>query len=422
MKHPAQEGLLRHGLFLLVATQVANACNLLFHVVMGRTLPAHEYAILATMLQVMLIIGTPLEALRTAVAHFSAHAGREGFPGDVMRLLAVWCVRMAWVAAPLVVAGCAFSPQLSRFFHLEVALPVVLAALATAAIVYVPLLAGALQGLQAFVWMALSLHTMSIVRLLLGWALVRAGFLTASSGVASHGAGIFMAIAFGAWGLATLTRRAPRSTQPLEGVGGYFLQSLLMLGAFAVLMNVDVVLVRHYLPEDSGAFARAATIGRAIIFLPMPIALALFPKVISKGEMSGTSRALLVKAFLLVGLIIASGVVACTLFPKIPLTIMYKDTSDEAARLVRLVVWAMAPLGMTYLLVNFEMAQRRFKSTPHLCVLAAAYLTGVAFFHANVLQIIAVLAVVSTLSAAALIARLVRHPAEAAGERGMVDG
>jgi hypothetical protein len=409
MKQAADGGLLRHGLFLLVATQVANACNLLFHVVMGRTLPAAEYAVLATMLQVMLIIGTPLEALRTAVAHFAAHAGQAGHAGDVSRLLGAWCRRMAWAAGPLVAAGCLLSAPLARFFHLEAVLPVVLASLATAAVVYVPLLAGALQGLQAFVWMALSLHTMSVVRLLLGWALVYAGYRTASSGVAAHGVGIAMAIAFGAWGLSRLTRGAARSEHPHAGVGGYFLQSLLMLGAYAVLMNVDVVLVRHFLPDESGPFARAATIGRAIIFLPMPIALALFPKVISRGEMSGSSRALLLKACLLSALVIAAGVAACSLFPQVPLRLMYKDDSAETARLVRLVVWVMAPLGLTYLLVNFEMAQRRFQATPALCALAAAYLAGVAAFHGSVRQVLAVLAAVSTASAVVLVARLLRR-------------
>ena len=75
-------------------------------------------------------------------------------------------------------------------------------------------------------------------------------------------------------------------------------------------------------------------------------------------------------------------------------------------RLVRWVVCAMAPMGLTYLLTNFQIAQRRFKPAYVLLACAAGYVAGVTFFHETVWQVVLVLGIVSTLSAVVLIAGL----------------
>jgi hypothetical protein len=88
-------------------------------------------------------------------------------------------------------------------------------------------------------------------------------------------------------------------------------------------------------------------------------------------------------------------------WPWIPLRILYgvTDPSPELQHLVRMVMLAMCPLGVSYLLLHFEMAQHRFGSVPWLIVLAAAYLGGVALWHPSVLAIVAVLGAVATASA-----------------------
>ena len=67
-----QSGLLRHSVFLFLTTQVANVSNLLYQAVTGRSLTTEEYGVLAAMMNLLLITATPMEALRTAMAHFVA--------------------------------------------------------------------------------------------------------------------------------------------------------------------------------------------------------------------------------------------------------------------------------------------------------------------------------------------------------------
>ena len=68
----------------------------------------------------------------------------------------------------------------------------------------------------------------------------------------------------------------------------------------------------------------------------------------------------------------------------------------EQVFLVRAVVLAMSPLGLAYILMNFELAQHRFAMVPGALLIAVAYIAGVALFHDTPRQVIAVLACVST--------------------------
>ncbi|MFH0907616.1 MAG: hypothetical protein V1929_02495 [bacterium] len=398
------EELVRHGILLMAAAQISSVCNILFHGAMGRLLPGPEYGILSSMLAIMLIIGTPIEALRTAFAHYAARAVQDNDRGRILTLMKLWSRRLAWVAVAAVLIGVFASHHIAAYFHMTDTRPVLLTAVVTAGLLYVPLFAGALQGAQSFIWMSVCLQGLAVVRLVVSVLVVWFVTRTATAGVFGQAVGVAAVLVIGLKGLQDTVRGEKPADVVTGGVGGYLAQSLVMLSAFAVVMNIDVMLVRHYLPEEATRFARAATLGRAIIFLPMPIAFALFPKVVSTGGMTKSSRGLLLKAIGMALVIIGAGLVVCSIVPQLPLRIMYGDTDPQTGHLFRLMIWALTPMALTYLLMNFEMAQHRFTMTPAMTACALGYVGGVIFWHDRPEHIIAVLAVVSTLSAIAFLA------------------
>ena len=78
------------------------------------------------------------------------------------------------------------------------------------------------------------------------------------------------------------------------------------------------------------------------------------------------------------------------------------DPLPQQINLVRAVIWVMAPMALTFLLVNFEMAQYRFVMIIPLAVFACIYLAGVAIWHQTIMQVVTVLGVVSLGSAVSL--------------------
>ncbi|MBI2440788.1 MAG: hypothetical protein HYV35_05390 [Lentisphaerae bacterium] len=398
--------LLRHSFMLLAASQVSNLCNVLFQMVMGRWLSLAEYGILASMLGVILISGLPLNALSNAAAFFSAQLQQQQRAGDILSLVRAWTWKLSAVTLALLVSGVALSGFFSNFFKLPDRIPFMVALAVLALSLYPPIIGGALQGIQAFGWGAVSAASMGVVRLLSSAALVGGMAAMAGWALVGQGLGVIVGAAIGLLGLRLVLRRSVGSAEKLPPGRVYLLRTLGVLAFFSFLMNADVLIVKHYFdPDASGLFARAGTIGRAIVFLPMPIAGALFPKTVSAGGMSVQHGRLLRRALLYSALLVIPTALLGTLFPQVPLGLLYHDWRPEAAmaNLVRATIWALSPLSLAYVIMHFELAQNRFGLAWPLLLAVAGYLIGVALWHATVLQVVAVLAVVSFLTLIVLV-------------------
>ena len=403
-----KHGLLRHSMFLFAATQIANVANLLFQFVTGRQLPDHEYGVLGAMMSIFLIAATPLDALRTAMAHYTTRAMRTGDIGAIRWIVREWSGRMIWLALALMAAGVLLQKPAAVFFQLDSGLPFVFACALVGLTFFMPLLNGVFQGMQHFYWMSASMHAWTVLKL--GLVIVLTAYApTAIAGLTAHALASIVGIAISFYGIRSLTR-TEAAKKPATGIGVFFVRSLMMLGGYAVIMNADLIFVKHiFSPEEAGLFARVATIGRSIIFLPMPIALVMFPKVITSGPSTRYSRVTLLKALGLVALLISSAVAAIIAVPWLPLRIMYGITSPdpEMTRLLILFVCSMAPLALTYLLMNYEMAQHRFGMTWFLIGCAALYIGGVVAWHDTMEHVVWVLGGVSSLSAVGFTASIV---------------
>lgn len=393
------DGLIRHSILVMLFTNSIGALNLFFHVVMGWTLPKEEYGVLVPMLGIMLLLTTPMTAVSNTLAHFAAHLRASGHAGDIRPLVRHWLLKILAVAVPLLLLALATRHPLAGFFHLGGPGPIVMVALTMFLSVFVPVLSGALQGMQSFVWMSLTANIWGLFRFVLGWAAVLWLAPLALWGLAAHGLGMLGSLAAGLVGLWLVVPRGAPSGQPLEKADRYFFMSLLPLFCFSALMNADVILVKHFIPDAAqvGRYSRASTIARTMIFLAQPIVQAMFPKVVSLGTWSAAHARTLLRALLLAGLIIGGVLLVCVLFPAAPLLLMFKERAPAALdlNLVRGVCLAMTPLGLTLILMNFELAQQRFACNTPLVICALAYIGGVVLFHRRLEDIILVLAAVS---------------------------
>jgi O-antigen/teichoic acid export membrane protein len=353
----------------------------------------------------MLIVITPLLSLQNTLAHFSARFKVRGHAASTRKLVVLWYRRLALPGLLIMVLGILFRHALSAFFHLDTPVPIVLVSVTLFAGLLLPVIPGALQGLQAFIWMCLALHMWGVLRLIIGALLVWMVSPLAIWGIVAQLAGICLALVLGWAGLTLVLRGENDEVETMPATVRYFAQSFFSLLFFAFLMNADVVMVKHFFPpEEAGMFAQAATIGRMTIFLCQPVAMALFPKVVSSGEFSRAQRLTLIRGLVLSVLLVGGMALVLSLVPAVPLRLLYgiSEPSTYQLRLVRTILWAMAPLGITFLLVNFEMAQHRFKMNIPLALCAAGYLTAVTVWHTALGQVVLVLGAVSLASSLSL--------------------
>lgn len=397
--------LLRHSILLMAASQVGNISNVFFHMVMGRWLAPAEYGVLSSMLGVVMIAGMPLGALGTALTFFTAQLLQQNRAGDIFPLMRSWALKLLFIAGPLLVIGMLFSQPLAEFFKLPGQSAFFMALIILAMTFFTPVISAPLGGIQAFGWASVSGMSWGVVRLAVGGTLVYFIAASAKWALVGQGVGVIVSVSIAMAGLWIILRKSLPTDQAMPSTQAYLWRTLVVMACFAFLMNADMLIVKHYFsPDQSGFYARAATIGRMIIFLPMPIAGALFPKTVSNGATSAQHNRLLWKALFYTAIIIVPGAFACAFFPQLPLGILYHDWQPDAAmcRLVRCTIWAMSPLGLAFIIVNFELSQNRFRMTVPLIMCVAGYLIGVTLWHNTVFQIVAVLAVVSVLALLAL--------------------
>lgn len=403
-----RDGLIRHSILLLAASYVPAFANLLFQMLLGRRLvDKAEYGALASMLGIAVIASIPLEALRVAVAHFSARMIQEGRREEIWGAVRRIALRFLVLAAVCVACAFAFGDWAAEFFRLSSRTPIILIGFVVAGTLFTPIMAGALQGIQAFIWMSIGLHSFAVIRLVAGAIILIFISATAVGGLVGQLLGIVFAIAIGFIGLRRVLGPSNAKAIRVQGFRLYLIRALFMLIFFALLMNADILFIKHYFQEEqAGGYARVATIARIIVFMPMPVAFALFPKVVSDGVADAGNRFLLFKAMAMSVLIIGVVGLGCCIMPRIPLGILFKDWTPaaETVRMLRQVTGAMSPLGLVYLLVNYELAQKRFVTAWVLAPCAIMYMIGVVLWHSEPQQVLAVLACVSISCLAGMIA------------------
>ena len=407
--------LLRHTAILFAGMMVVHVCNLAYQMAVSRILPETEYTLLAAFIGVLAIIGYPLSTLTAGLSHYSSLLHQEGRVGDVKRLLRKWLLLTGVPAFLLGVAVVVFNGPVAGFMQLNRFAPVIIAGALLPALFWLPVLAGAAQGLQLFGWSSASNIFGAVFRLLLGAGFVWFLYPACGWAMLGHGVGIYVSVAVLLAGMFLTLRGGTETGLSLPSMRFYLLQSFFLQIAFAVLMNADVVLVKHYLPENI-EFAYAATLGRIVAFLPMAVATAMFPKVASAGGATPEHRRIFFHSFGYTALCVAAAAAGCFAVPRLLLHILFgiHDASASIVLLTRLMALAMSASALLNVIVQFLLAQRRFKASIPLVFGALLYLLSVYFFHGNASQVAVASGVFNTIALLAGLYTVLRLKPDAA--------
>lgn len=385
-----RDGLFRHGFIVMAVTHSASAANMLFHVIMGREMSDAEYGMMGTMLGVYLIISTPMLALQNTLSHFTGRLAADHRTPETWCLLRRYVPRLALASVIILLGALGLQKPLKVALHLDSTLPIVLTALIASLALFLPLISGILQGLQKFVQMSLTASGWGILRLIMGTALVLWIAPMGVMGLAAHLSGIVFVLIMGLFFLKQALPPPASVNGATEQTDRYLFLSLVTLFCYAVMMNGDVIIVKLFFKDaaDYGPYVRSSTIARILIFLTQPLVGALFPKVVHQGSASRMHLSTLTRALLLTGLAIGSVVLVFSFIPQLPLRLMYGQdaVTEMSVRITRRVVWMMAPLGLSFVLINFEMAQHRFRVLGPALMGALIFIVGSAMRHGNMIQ------------------------------------
>ena len=146
------------------------------------------------------------------------------------------------------------------------------------------------------------------------------------------------------------------------------------MGVGIFMLAADMIFVQNFFSkEQTGFYAAAGMIGRALVYFTTPVASVMFSKLARSSAIGEKSNALAL-ALGFTTLAGASAAFVCTLFPKLPLQIVYdKSFLNVSGPLVPWFAWCMLPLTLATVLLNSLMAQSKFKAVPWMLLVALGY-------------------------------------------------
>ncbi|HEY5296624.1 MAG TPA: lipid II flippase MurJ [Verrucomicrobiae bacterium] len=384
----------RQSGWLMVANIVGGLMTLGVHP-LNKEISDAEYSAFGVLLMVVACL--PTMPLQMVFAQQSAQAlarGRERQLAGMIRLAWVWTF-IIWALGAFLVfwfrGTITKDWQLPNTTGLLVTLPLLLVSL------WMPMFSGVLQGRQDFFWLGWSFIFGGVGRLVIAAFLVLALGAGAAGMMTGALCGVALSAIIGIW------RTRDLWSKPAEPFDGKNLMRqmaplLFGFGAFQFMFTSDTMFAKAYFSADAmKAYVAAGTLSRGLLWIVLPLAAVMFPKIVHAHAKSEKSN--------LFGIVVLGtaalgicGMLGLWLLGPWVVKIVYK-TSDVAATMA-LIPWyagAMIPLAMANVLVNDLLARSKFQAVPFLVLLAMFYGLTLTQFHASLIMVLQVLGVFNTL-------------------------
>ena len=251
---------------------------------------AAEYGAFGVMLAVaMCVPNMPLQMVFAQQTAQALATGRERALAGMIRLAWLGTLGLALLFA---IGVYLWQPQILAAWKLPDATGLWITAAVVLLSFWLPMFLGVMQGEQEFFWMGWVNILNAFARfglaaalvLVLGW-----GSVGMISGVCF---GLALAVGIGIWQTRDLwaLRAEPFAWRALLS---QIVPLMLGFGALQFLFTADTMFVKAYFTEDdSGFYIGAGTLSRALLWLVLPLATVMFPKIVHSAARSEKSNLL----------------------------------------------------------------------------------------------------------------------------------
>lgn len=378
--------LLRQNLILFAGGLIAGVGGFVYHAIAGRVLGPETYSQVAFLIAVYAVGTGPALILIVVLARYTAMLNARGDPG-VKSLLARTVRLIAIPCLAFILLTTLFARPVAAFEHLGSTIPILILGFSIALIWQVAIPRGILQGLQRFTSLSLNLSLELVVRTMVVFVLLKAGYAV-SGAMAAVFAGLAFVFVLGLWSLRDHFRRVGRRVQ-LRVMAGFSLTAAAGIIGVQILYNQDVILAEHYLnSHDGGIYGGLNKIGTILYFLTLSVSQVLFPRVVEAvAKEQNPGRILLSSAAILCAL----GACALLVFGVVPglvVGILFGPSFSDAIPLVFPVGVIGLALALDNLLVQFFMAVHDRVFVPILGAAVVAEAGLIVLFHARVGQVV----------------------------------
>jgi O-antigen/teichoic acid export membrane protein len=368
----------RQSSWMVIATFAGGFFMALVHTVARKM--GNDYASFVALLRILIIMGVPFAALQTVVARQTAAATDEKHEEQLIAtsralLLATFVM---WLIYAIIVLAAA--RPLSHLLKITSPLGLRFTLLVALTGLWIPIFKGLLQGRHQFGglgWLQISDGVGRFAAMLIIVVLLHG---KAAGAMFAAFFGQFLTVIIGALLTWRIWTTRPKVAFDWRGWFSGAIPLSFGLGTILIMSSLDMLFVQSLFDKSqSTLYSGAMLTGFAIIQFIAPVALVMFARAVqsvARKEHSDSLRMTL-STTILFGCVAAVG---CTLFPRLPLRVMYFTNPEmwKAAPLVPWFAWALLPLTVANVLVQHILARAQFKAVPWLLLVPAIYAAALA--------------------------------------------
>lgn len=359
----------------------------LYHLAMGRMMRPEDYAVIATLLSVFLLVSVVTNSILTVVMRYTAKYQAEGNTGAIATLQHTIGRKMFWAGLCVSIVFALLSPLLKDFWHIDSLGPIITMSLVFLFVFPAFVYRGILQGAQQFKSLVVSNVAEATGKLAFGLILVFAGWYVFGA-VAAIVISTFIGLVTAWWFLRKSTKKDVAEIDT-KGMFKYAIPVISMLFFTTLLYNIDLILVKHYfVGNDAGYYAALSQLGKIIVFATISIPGVMFPMIATKFEKKENTNKIFWEAF---GIIAAICLLATAIYfvaPDFVIGLLYGSEYLTAAPLLGFVAIFMSLYSISYLVVQFFLSVKDYSVLSPLIIGSVLQIVLIIFFHDSLKQVI----------------------------------
>jgi O-antigen/teichoic acid export membrane protein len=377
----------RHSTMMVTFGLVAGFFNYLYQLSMGILLTPAQYGTLFSLTSLLAIVMILSQSFQTSATKFVSKFKAQNNLGGINYLWKFSLKRTLLLGLGLFLALAMLTPLLSRFLNIENEWYFIILFFSFILAFALPINWGVLGGLQRFLPLGFSTALWAFLKLSIGVLLVYLG-LGVYGGLLPFPLAYFIVFLITLLLLKDLSTAGNQKCE-VSGLFSYTGLTFLAILSFAVLTNIDVILVKHYLtPEGAGNYSAISVLGRIALYAPAGVAIAMFPKTSSLFEIGGSYHLLMRKATLYT-LILGGGVVILYwLFPEFIVSFVFQGKYSPVTPFLFKYGLAMFFFALSFLIFTYLLSLNQTKIAYSLLAAMILELGLITLFHSSIGQIV----------------------------------
>lgn len=388
--------LLTDSTIVIATSFLINILNYLFQLYVGRSLGPIEYGVFGSLVSILYIISVPSTTIRTTITKFVSEFKADGQDEQIAALIFGAIKKLSLYSFFILLVFSMGSGGVASFLKISSRTPAILLGLILVTSFVLPVVMGALLGMQRFWVFGANGVLGALFKLFFGVVLISFGF-GVNGALSSLILSNLLVFFVGIISLKTVFQRRGCAVEAIKKRDIYYYSApvLLTMLSLTVISNIDIVLMKHFLPpEEAGYYAAASLLGKVIFFAAGPISLAMFPKASEEYALKRRSALLLRDSLFYTFVISLFGVTVYFVSPFFVVSSLFGSEFLAVVPLIGLFGVAMALYSLSNVIVMFNMATGNMKFLPFLAFATLLEVSMINWFHSDSITVIKIITLI----------------------------